>query len=315
MRCVFLFASLVILTLMLTLTDTMHGTMTPVLSPCREEANRELMASVVTEDVIRAMVVCSEEGYVVYWGCRLLYNVCYRSEAGQDVILSRSTLLKVIDVSEYNHAGDPDVLRQIVRLKLAVAPAGWRGSVEDDIERQMRQLGLGRAPVPVDLSAASPKRRRTRAVRQPAKGLIGADPRLSGKSTSSSSSKSAKDEEDAQEEQARLEDKQFRNYEVVGTYAYGNADSAASAKEAQHFQALFLESPKYHQEKKDDAQPESHDDGVNKPVDNTHKDGRQGQAEAQGQDAAQKDTVADKKAAEVAAVEAHLHRLDSEDHP
>ena len=41
------------------------------------------------------MVVCSEEGYVVYWGCRLLYNMCYRSEAGADVLLSRSTLLKV----------------------------------------------------------------------------------------------------------------------------------------------------------------------------------------------------------------------------
>ena len=47
-------------------------------------------------DVIRSMVVCSEEGYVVYWGCRLLYNMCYRSEAGADVLLSRSTLLKVI---------------------------------------------------------------------------------------------------------------------------------------------------------------------------------------------------------------------------
>lgn len=272
-----------------------------------------MMASVITEDVIRAMVVCSEEGYVVYWGCRLLYNVCYRSEAGQDVILSRSTLLKVIEVSEYNHNGDPDVLRQIVRLKLAVAPAGWRGSVEDDIERQMRQLGLGRAPVPADLSAASPKRRRTRAVRQSAKGLLGADPRLSGKSTSSSSSKSAKDEEDEEEAQARLEDKQFRNYEVVGTYAYayGNADSAASAKEAQHFRALFLESPKYHQEKKDDAQPESHDDGASKAVGNTYKD--DGHAQAQGQDAVRKDTIDDKKAAEVAAVEAHLHKLDSED--
>ena len=41
------------------------------------------------------MVVCSEEGYVVYWGCRLLYNICYRSEAGADVLMSRSTLLKV----------------------------------------------------------------------------------------------------------------------------------------------------------------------------------------------------------------------------
>ena len=60
------------------------------------------------------MVVCSEQGYVVYWGCRLLYNICYRSEAGADVLMSRSTLLKVIEVSEYNHAGDPDVLRQVI---------------------------------------------------------------------------------------------------------------------------------------------------------------------------------------------------------
>jgi hypothetical protein len=212
--------------------------------PCREEANRELMASVVTEDVIRAMVVCSEEGYVVYWGCRLLYNVCYRSEAGQDVILSRSALLKVIDVSEYNHAGDPDVLRQIVRLKLAVLPAGWRGSVEEDIERQMRALGLGK-PVPADLSAAGPKQRRVRSARQSQKGGPGDDPRLSGKS------RGAKDEEEDDEEKARLEDKDFRNYEVVSSYAYayGNADSVAFEKEARHFRKLLLESPKYQENK------------------------------------------------------------------
>ena len=72
------------------------------------------MASIVIADVIRSMVVCSEQGYVVYWGCRLLYNICYRSEAGADVLMSRSTLLKVIEVSEYNHAGDPDVLRQVI---------------------------------------------------------------------------------------------------------------------------------------------------------------------------------------------------------
>jgi hypothetical protein len=265
------------------------------------------MASVVTEDVIRAMVVCSEEGYVVYWGCRLLYNVCYRSEAGQDVILSRSALLKVIDVSEYNHAGDPDVLRQIVRLKLAVLPAGWRGSVEEDIERQMRTLGLGKAPVPVDLSAAGPKQRRVRSARQSQKGGPGEDPRLSGKS------RGAKDEEE-DEEKARLEDKEFRNYEVISSYAYayGSADSVASAKEAQHFRKLFLESPKY-QEKKEPL-PE---DG--KAADVTHKD--DGPGKRQGQeglhvgknDMVGKGVAGGKNAAELAVVEAHLHKLDAED--
>jgi len=34
----------------------------------------------------------------------------------------------MVDVAEYNHAGDPDVLRQIIRLKLAAEPNGWRGS-------------------------------------------------------------------------------------------------------------------------------------------------------------------------------------------
>ena len=256
------------------------------------------MASVVTEDVIRAMVVCSEEGYVVYWGCRLLYNVCYRSEAGQDVILSRSALLKVIDVSEYNHAGDPDVLRQIVRLKLAVLPSGWRGSVEEDIERQMRTLGLGKAPTPADLSAAGPKQRRVRSARMSQKG-VGDDPRKSGKS------KSTKDEED-EEEKARQEDKEFRNHEVVSSYAYayGNADSAASAKEARQFQQLFLESPKYHQEKKGPQQEEG------KAVD--HKVEGPGQGDGVVKNDPMETTD---KAAELAVVEAHLHKLDTEDLP
>jgi hypothetical protein len=36
--------------------------------------------------------------------------------------------MQMVDVAEYNHAGDPDVLRQIIRLKLAAEPNGWRGS-------------------------------------------------------------------------------------------------------------------------------------------------------------------------------------------
>jgi hypothetical protein len=41
----------------------------------REEGYRELMPTVVTDDVLRTLVICSEEPYVLYWGFRLLYNI------------------------------------------------------------------------------------------------------------------------------------------------------------------------------------------------------------------------------------------------
>ena len=119
---------------------------------------------------------------------------------------------------------------QIVRLKMAVEPSGWRGSVEEDIEKVMRRQGLGRQRTAQELAAPPKHKRRVR---------------TRGKSNSAKGSKDEDDGEDDGDE-AQVEDKEFRNSDIVGSYAfaYGNEATVAAAKEIKRFEKLMKFAPK-----------------------------------------------------------------------
>lgn len=70
-------------------------------------------------------------------GMRLMYNLCYRCEGAQAVILSRRPKRLLHDIKT-NFAGDPDVKKHLHRVELALKHNGWRGNVEDIIEIEMR---------------------------------------------------------------------------------------------------------------------------------------------------------------------------------
>ena len=64
-----------------------------------------------------------------------LYNFCYRCEVGQLLVLSFecSDVIKQIKLS---FAGDAEVERECSRLTHALAVDGWRGGVEDVMDRE-----------------------------------------------------------------------------------------------------------------------------------------------------------------------------------
>ena len=74
-----------------------------------DESSRELMSTAVTEDVVRALFVCSEESLVVHIGCRLLYNLCYRWVLVFN-FLSALFILKVFALAEVFMSKTPFLL-------------------------------------------------------------------------------------------------------------------------------------------------------------------------------------------------------------
>lgn len=61
---------------------------------------------------------------------RLLYNLCYRCESGQEAILLTLDMKAVLQECRHEHSGDPELMRLTRRLELALMPDGWRGNVE-----------------------------------------------------------------------------------------------------------------------------------------------------------------------------------------
>jgi hypothetical protein len=65
---------------------------------------------------------------------------CYISfcscEPGQQAIYVCCNPKNLLQSISYEHSGDPDVIRQVRRLELALEPDGWRGNVEKKIARE-----------------------------------------------------------------------------------------------------------------------------------------------------------------------------------
>jgi hypothetical protein len=68
-----------------------------------------------------------------------MYNICYRSETGQEAILLCCNPKNLLSTISYEHSGDIDVMRQVRRLELALQPDGWRGNVEAQLTKEFYQ--------------------------------------------------------------------------------------------------------------------------------------------------------------------------------
>lgn len=68
---------------------------------------------------------------------RLLYNLCYRCESGQEAILLTLDTQELLAECRHQHSGDPEVMRLCRRLELALMHDGWRGNVEELIQKEM----------------------------------------------------------------------------------------------------------------------------------------------------------------------------------
>eukprot|EP01031_Cornospumella_fuschlensis_P025147 gene25147-30368_t len=100
---------------------------------------REQLSFIVTQPVIFALGICEEEPYIVMHGLQLLYNLCYRCESGQEmVLLCLRDSKKFLTSVRHKHSADADVMRQARRLELALEPDGWRGNVEAILTREMK---------------------------------------------------------------------------------------------------------------------------------------------------------------------------------
>lgn len=71
-------------------------------------------------------------------GLRLLYNLCYRCESGQEAVLAYCEPKVFLSTVRHHHSGDFDVMRQSRRLELSLMQFGWRGNVEEIITKEMR---------------------------------------------------------------------------------------------------------------------------------------------------------------------------------
>lgn len=58
------------------------------------------------------------------------------SETGQEAIFLCCNPKNLLASISYEHSGDPDVMRQVRRLELALQPNGWRGNVEAQITKE-----------------------------------------------------------------------------------------------------------------------------------------------------------------------------------
>eukprot|EP01040_Poterioochromonas_malhamensis_P000633 gene632-675_t len=101
-----------------------------------EQEPKETLAVVILDPLIFAMQVCHEDAFIVLHGLKLMYNLCYRSEPGQQAIYLCCNPKNLLFSISYNHSGDIDVMRQVRRLELTLEPNGWRGNVEAQITKE-----------------------------------------------------------------------------------------------------------------------------------------------------------------------------------
>lgn len=100
--------------------------------------SKEILAFNVMKPVLHAMQVCFEDAGVVAKALQFMYNLCYRSESGQETILVTCDTQPLLERIHYYHAGDKELMQQCRRLELALKQDGWRGHVENVITKEMR---------------------------------------------------------------------------------------------------------------------------------------------------------------------------------
>lgn len=99
---------------------------------------RELLAANCVGAIMRVMMKCQGESGIATYGLRVLYNLCYRCEAGQlEVNDTAGATVKLIEMIKSNFQGDADCMKNCRRFELAIEPDGWRGNVETTIGHEM----------------------------------------------------------------------------------------------------------------------------------------------------------------------------------
>lgn len=110
----------------------------------QEIDHRERMAEELPKKVLRCLQIHEGVPAVVREGCRLLYNLCYRSESGQELVL-KAGVRRMLVAAARDMSGEPDVMAQVRRLQLAVKQGGYRGYVEELVELEMNGGTIGAA--------------------------------------------------------------------------------------------------------------------------------------------------------------------------
>ena len=95
------------------------------------------MAEVTIDILLEALIKCEHEAQVQVNALRYLYNLCYRCEAGQACVLQRKPKLLINRVKN-NFSGDISINTQLRRFELSIKQNGWRGNVEEVIEKEMK---------------------------------------------------------------------------------------------------------------------------------------------------------------------------------
>ncbi len=88
----------------------------------------------------KTLRLCSEEPYVVQFGLRCLYNfmyMCFEGWRWVHMECDAVQLIKDIRVGPLN--GDEGVIRECRRVELSLETDGWRGKVEEQIEKEMQE--------------------------------------------------------------------------------------------------------------------------------------------------------------------------------
>lgn len=96
------------------------------------------MAEVTIDVLLGCLDLCEYEQQIHINALRYLYNLCYRCESGQTCILQRKPK-KLINKIRSNFSGDATVNTQLRRFELAIQHNGWRGNVEDIVEKEMKE--------------------------------------------------------------------------------------------------------------------------------------------------------------------------------
>ena len=108
-----------------------------------ERDPRESIGCVCGPVVTETLRMCCEEPYVVQFGLRCLYNfmyMCFEGWRWTHMECDCVNLIKEIQVGPLN--GDDVCQRECRRVELSLETDGWRGKVEQQIEREMKETDI-----------------------------------------------------------------------------------------------------------------------------------------------------------------------------
>lgn len=105
-----------------------------------ERSCRDVVAQYCSPYILEALKVCRDEYEIVGDAFKCLYNFCFMCEIAQQFILENTNILGFIAECKCNSVISDDVVqRELRRLEVALSPDGWRGKVEEIIEREMQE--------------------------------------------------------------------------------------------------------------------------------------------------------------------------------